>query len=143
MIIPDANLLIYAYDAGSPWHNAAAAWWTDTLNGSERVGLPWLVVLAFARISTNTTINANPLTANQVHTIIEQWEQTGVVEYIHPGMRHRSIMFGLLAQAAHSGNMINDAHLAALSIEAQATIYSNDRDFGLFPGVRWINPLVT
>jgi predicted nucleic acid-binding protein len=39
------------------------------------------------------------------------------------------------------GNLTTDTHLAALAIEHQGELHSNDADFGRFPGLRWRNPL--
>jgi predicted nucleic acid-binding protein len=36
---------------------------------------------------------------------------------------------------------VSDAQLAALAIEYQAVLHSNDSDFSRFPGLRWHNPL--
>lgn len=60
MLIPDANLLIYAHDSSSPDHGAAKKWWEAVLSGDEPVGLPWVVLLAFARIMTHPQICTNP-----------------------------------------------------------------------------------
>lgn len=141
MILPDANLLIYAYDAGSPWHAKSAAWWTSTLNGNQRVGMAWVVALAFLRISTHTGINENPMSVAEFGAILESWEQTGLVEYLMPGRQHRSLMLRLLSECGTSGNLTNDAHLAALAVENGAVIYSHDTDFHKFPEIHWVNPL--
>jgi uncharacterized protein len=141
MIIPDANLLIYAYDKGSPWHRRSAAWWERTLNGDEPVGLSWLVVFAFVRISTHSGINEDPLSLKEVDAILAEWEGTRLIRYLSPGPGHRRLFMDLLAQAGHAGNLINDAHLAALGIEHGGTVYSNDTDFGRFQNLRWMNPL--
>jgi predicted nucleic acid-binding protein len=46
----------------------------------------------------------------------------------------------LLAPTGVAGNLVNDAHLAALAVEHRAEIVSYDNDFSRFPGVRWITP---
>ena len=56
MIVPDANLLIYAYSSTSPSHRAARRWWEDALSGHEPVGIPWIVVLAFVRLISHPTL---------------------------------------------------------------------------------------
>ncbi len=49
-----------------------------------------------------------------------------------------------LVREAHpvggAGNLVSDAHLAALAIELGATLYSYDNDFARFPGLRWVDP---
>jgi predicted nucleic acid-binding protein len=45
------------------------------------------------------------------------------------------------ARGAAGGNLVSDAHLAALAVEHGATLHSTDRDFSRFDGLRWENPL--
>ena len=71
MIIPDANVLIYAHDEASPWHDKARAWWEGALSGVEPVGLPWVVVLAVTRLLTHPNLCENPLSPAQVRRIVE------------------------------------------------------------------------
>lgn len=59
---------------------------------------------------------------------------------IIPTDRHVAIMRELLQPLGTGGNLVNDAHLAALAIEHGATICSFDNDFSRFAGVRWIRP---
>ena len=61
MIVPDANLLIYAYSDGTPQHEAAREWWESLINGTERIGLPWAVATAFVRLMTHPRILAVPI----------------------------------------------------------------------------------
>jgi len=58
-----------------------------------------------------------------------------------PGPRHMEISFDLLRRLGASGNLTTDTQLAALAIEYQAEMHSNDQDFGRFPQLRWVNPL--
>src|SRR5258707_8386096 len=64
-MIIDANVLLYAVDAESTFHDAARAWLEETLNGPARVGLPWASLLAFQRISTHPRASASPLSPGQ------------------------------------------------------------------------------
>lgn len=141
MIVPDVNLLIYAYDSSSPWHRPARAWWSVLLSGDEPVGLPWLVAIAFLRITTHPTLNENPMAPAEVMEIFRDWEECPNFSYLHPGPRHREVLETLFRPGNVSGNRINDAHIAALAIEHHATVHSNDADFARFKGLRWKNPL--
>jgi hypothetical protein len=111
VILPDVNLLVYAYNAAAPEHPAARAWWEARLSGRETVGLAWLAVLGYLRIVTS------------------------------PGARHLDILEGLAEATRTIGTLATDLHLAALAIEHQAELHSNDTDLGRFPGLRWRNPL--
>jgi len=46
----------------------------------------------------------------------------------------------LIAEMGTAGNVVNDAHLAALALEYDGEVVTFDRDFGRFPGVRWRTP---
>jgi toxin-antitoxin system PIN domain toxin len=141
MIVPDVNLLIHAYNSGSPVHVHARAWWETTLSEPVPVGIPWVVLLGFIRISTHPQILDNPLPVNVACLRAEEWLNQPQVMVIHPGARHATILFDLLRRLGTAGNLTTDGHLAALSIEHQAELHSTDADFVRFPGLRWRNPL--
>jgi predicted nucleic acid-binding protein len=48
----------------------------------------------------------------------------------------------LLVEAGTAGNLVTDAHLAALAIESGAELCSSDSDFARFAKLRWTNPLM-
>lgn len=141
MIVPDANLLIYAYDASSRHHVAAARWWEDALNGEERVALPWTVVLAFLRLTTKRAVMSDPFPTDEALSIVESWFQQPNVSALAPGPRHLALVGGLLREAGAAGDLVGDAHLAALAIEHRATMCSHDRDFERFSGFALADPL--
>ncbi|MBI3688233.1 MAG: type II toxin-antitoxin system VapC family toxin [Actinobacteria bacterium] len=141
MIVPDVNLLLYAVDSGSPHHETAATWWRSALKGREPIGLPWVTALAFLRLTTNPRIFVRPLGAVQAADVVEGWFGRRHVVPIEPTQRHLALLRGLLDAVGTAGNLVTDAHLAALAIEHGATLCSADADFGRFPGLRWRNPL--
>ena len=140
MIVPDVNLLIHAYNSESRVHPAARAWWERLLNGTQPVGLSWVTVLGFIRLTTHRQILANPLTASTAGAHVRAWLAQPCVAVLHPGNRHADVLFGLLEHLGSAGNLTTDAHLAALCIEHQAELHSTDADFARFPGLRWTNP---
>jgi len=141
MIIPDTNLLIYAYDQTSESHQGARRWWEAALSGSELVGVPWIVVLAFVRLVTHPVVNENPMTVAQARQAVESWLRVDQVELLTPGRATFDYFFGFLEQAGTGGNLSTDAMIAALAMEHGGRIYSADRDFSRFPGIKWQNPL--
>ena len=141
MIVPDVNLLMHAYNAESPVHSAARAWWERLLNGTQPVGLAWAVILGFIRLATNRQVVQHPLSPAAACAHPRSWLAQPYVTIAHPGDRHAQIVFGLLETAGAAGNLTTDAHLAALAIEYQGEVHSTDADFSRFPGVRWINPI--
>ena len=56
--------------------------------------------------------------------------------------RHAAVLGPLLALPGMYGNLVPNAHLAALAIEHGLTLCSTDGDFARFPGLAWQNPLV-
>ncbi len=141
MILPDVNLLIYAHDAASPHHASARRWWEDTLNGAREVGLPWAVALGFVRLTTHPRVMRSPLAGPAAVAIVASWSTCPVLRPIEPGLRHLALVSELLAAAGVAGSLTTDAHLAALAIEHRAVLHTNDRDFGRFPGLQWVNPI--
>jgi toxin-antitoxin system PIN domain toxin len=141
MIVPDLNLLVYAYDSSSSMHESARQWWIGTLSGDEAVGLSWIVVFGFVRLWTNSRVFENPMTVEAATAHVESWFKRPVAKAINPGPRHMEIAFGLLRAEGKGGNLTSDAQLAALAIEAGATLHTADTDFLRFPGLKWVNPL--
>lgn len=141
MIVPDINLLLHAYNADSPVHAEARAWWEEALNSTSLVGLPWVVMLGFIRITTSRQAMSDPLHVTTACAHVRAWLEQANVAVVHPGDRHAETLFGLLQTLGAAGNLTTDAHLAALAIEHQAELCSTDADFSRFPGLRWTNPI--
>lgn len=143
MIFPDLNLLIYAYDPGSPAHPAARRWWETCLSRDRPIVLSWVVVLGFLRLTTNPRLSARPLPVSAACEIAGSWLLQPHVGFAHPGRRHPEILFQLLQKAGTGGNLTTDAHLAALAIEHRLELHTTDGDFSRFPGLHWRNPLLS
>lgn len=141
MILVDANLLIYAVDRDAPLHEPARRWLEDTFSSTQVVGLPWVVLLAFLRITTRSGIIRYPLAPERAVAYVDSWLELPFVEAVAPGRRHWPILRNLLTTTGTAGNLTSDAHVAALAIENGAAIYSTDHDFKRFPGVEHVNPL--
>lgn len=141
MILADANLLIYAYDAASPRHEGARAWLEEALLGGELVLLPWASILAFIRITTNPRAFTAPFSIEEASEVISEWLAHPRVRVVGPTERHWEILGRLLTSGQARGPLVSDAHLAALAIEHGAELQTTDRDFTRFPGLRFRNPL--
>ena len=140
MIVPDANLLLYAYDSKSDLQPRASRWLEEILSGPDTVGLTWISVGAFLRISTNLRLGRSQLSMVAAAQIVDRWLTRGVVRLIVPGDRHWALLKEMIVGQVH-GPGVTDAQLAALTIEHGGVLYTNDRDFARFPGLRWVNPL--
>ena len=141
MIVPDTNLLLYAYNDGSKHHDASRLWWENLVNGTERVGLPWIVTIGFTRLLTGSGPLSRPASLETTLNLVHEWFQFPHITPINPGPDHLILLRRNLMAAGVGGNLVNDAHIAALAMEYQAEVHSNDLDFGRFPGLRWRNPL--
>lgn len=141
MKVPDLNLLIYAVDRRAPSHTASLRWWNGLMSGNETVAFTWSVLLGFVRLTTNPSVVMEPLTADEALDYVDRWLSLPITTVIEPTVRHPSVLRDLLAGTGTAGNLVSDAHLAALAIEHGAELCSADRDFGRFPGLRWVNPL--
>ncbi|MBK9519618.1 MAG: PIN domain-containing protein [Anaeromyxobacter sp.] len=142
MILVDANLLLYAYDASAREHARAKAWLEDVLSHTEQVGFAWVTILAFLRIATNPRALASPLAPDEAVSIVESWLAQPCVVVVSPGERHWSVLGAMLARDQVRGPLVMDAHLAALALEQGAVLATHDRDFARFNGLRTVMPLV-
>jgi uncharacterized protein len=141
VILPDINLLIYAHNAAAPLHEPARDWWTRCLNGTEPVALPWIVAAGFIRLTTHPRVLVEPLEQKQAVGYVEAWLDRPQVIIMEPGKRFHRYFFNYLNELGTGGNLTTDAYLAALAVEHQAELHSNDTDFHRFNGLRWRNPL--
>jgi len=141
VIIPDINLLVYAYNTDAPDHEAAREWWESCLSERQSVGIPWVVALGFVRIMTSRVVLTDPMGPVDALAHVRSWLERPQAHVLVPGPRHLVILTEVMTSARASGRLTTDAHLAAMAIETQAELHSNDADFSRFPGLRWVNPL--
>jgi toxin-antitoxin system PIN domain toxin len=140
-VLVDANILLYAVDEASPLHERASSWLTERLNGDRRVAFPWHSLVAFLQISTHARASVRPLTPEKASSFVADWLEPEVAWIPREGPGHARILTDLIARYKLAGNIISDAHLAALAIEHGLEVCSNDADFARFSEVRWINPV--
>ncbi len=141
MTIPDTNLLVYAHREQAPQHATAAVWWQGLIEGTEQVALPWEIVISFIRIMTKPQIVTDPIPTGDLIAVVEDWLSREHVVIVLPGPRHLALVADLLTEIGIGDKFVPDAHIAALAIEHDAEVHTNDRDFARFPGLRWYNPL--
>lgn len=140
-MLVDANILLYAVDEDSPFHEPARRWLETALNGSRRVGLPWVSLSAFVRIVTHPRAVREPLGPADAWSLVEAWLDAPVSWIPSPGPGHREILGRLLTTLDLRGNLVADAALAALCIEHGLQMVSADSDFARFTEITWINPV--
>ncbi len=140
MIVVDANVLLYAVNADSRQHELARTWLDATLSGGRPLGFSWVVLLAFLRLATSRSVFPRPLTTGEAGDVVETWLTAPASLVLSETARHLAVLRGLLDEVGTAGNLVTDAHLAALAAEHGATIASFDRDFARFTGVRTLVP---
>jgi len=136
----DVNVLLYSVDEDSPHHAEAKRWLDTALTQSEAIGFDWGAMLAFLRVSTQAAAFAHPFSSDEAVARLEAWLSQPPAVVVEPTRRHLGLVAGLLGSVGTAGNLVNDAHLAALALEHGATVVSYDFDFGRFSGVRWALP---
>ena len=141
MILVDANILLYAEDSLSSFHQKARKWWDDQLSGSEPVCLCWTVLSALIRIGTNPRVFESPLSLEQALARIQGWLDQPCTRLIRPTEQHWATFQQMLNDGQAVANLVTDAHIAALALEHGCTVASTDADFARFPKLKWTNPL--
>jgi toxin-antitoxin system PIN domain toxin len=138
--VVDANVLLYAVNVDAERHDESRSWLDAALSGAATVGFSWLAMLAFARLSTKIGLFPTPLTTDEALARLEAWTTQPTAVIVRPTSRHLALVRTLLQPLGTGGNLVNDAHLAALAIEHRGTVVSYDNDFGRFSDVRWRTP---
>ena len=141
MILVDVNLLLYATNVSASQHRVAREWLDRQLVETPRVGLPWATLLGFLRLVTSPRVIARPLTMAAAWQQVSLWLACEPAWIPLPTERHADVLGKLLAEPGVYGNLVPDAHLAALAIEHGLTLCSTDGDFARFPELKWLNPL--
>ena len=141
MILIDANLLLYAYQPRAAQHAPSRRWLESVLSGSQLVRFAWVTVWGFIRIATNPRVFERPLVVSEAEAIVSSWLAQPNAGILEPGERHWEILCSLMNDGQTSGALVMDAVLAAIALEHGATLYSTDRDFSRFAGLKCINPL--
>lgn len=142
MIVPDANLLLYAYDSSSRFHQPASAWWQSCLSGGESVGLCAPVLFAFLRIATSRRTFVTPMSIEGAGGHVRGWLERSVTEFLPTQESDVLQALAWLEAAGTGGDLTTDAQIAATAHRHRATVHTADTDFGRFPDVRWRNPLL-
>ncbi|MDI3389941.1 type II toxin-antitoxin system VapC family toxin [Streptomyces sp. B-S-A8] len=141
MIFCDANVLVHAFRKDAEEHDAYNRWLTERLNGEEPVAISSVVASGFVRIVTHPRIFPDPAPVAAALEFVEALRQAPAAVPLREGERHWEIFGRLCRKVSARGNLVPDAHLAALAIESGATLYSADRGFARFPGLRWQHPM--
>ncbi len=141
MNLVDSNILIYAKFSDLPQHERARSWLEAQLSAPGKTGIPWQSSLGFLRLATNPRLFGRPLEVGAAWRQVLEWINHPRVWIPEPTEDHPRVLGSIIAQVKVTGNLVPDAHLAAIAIEHGLTVCSADADFARFPGVVWMNPI--
>lgn len=141
MIVPDVNVLVIAHRADQEGHGLVREWLENEVNSDQPFALADIAVAGFLRVVTNPRIYRRPSPLDTALAFVDGLVEQPTCVPIAAGRRHWRILRGLLHDADARGNLVPDAHLAAVAIEHGGTVATRDRGFGRFRGLRWLDPL--
>jgi toxin-antitoxin system PIN domain toxin len=141
VILPDVNVLVYAYREDMPRHAEYRAWLEDVVNSARPYAVSDVVLSGMLRVVTHPRIFKTRSDLQSAFSFAEAVRSRPNAVVVSPGARHWQLFQELCASADARGNLVADAYLAALAIETNSELLSTDRDFARFPGLRWRHPL--
>lgn len=141
MILPDVNVLLYAHRADAPGHPGYRDWLRSVLEGDEPVALPDVVATAVVRIATDRRVFRPPSTVDEAFSFVAALRSNPMALPVRPGPGVFSVFERLCREFGVRGADVSDAYLAAVAIDGGCTLYTADRGFARFPGLRWRHPL--
>lgn len=141
MLVPDVNVLVYAYREDAQDHDRYLAWLEGAAASEAPFGLVDAVLSGFLRVVTHPRVFDPPSPIHHALRFVEELRARPNATPISPGRRHWQIFTGLCRDAGVKGGLVADAYLAALAIESGSEWVTTDRDFARFPGLRWRHPL--
>jgi uncharacterized protein len=140
MILPDVNVLIYAFRGDDPQHPLSRAWLNTIVAGETRFGVSPLTLSALVRVTTNTRTYREPSTFEDAFGFCEDLLGQPHCQVIVPGERHWEVFKRLCIETNTRGPRVTDAWFAALAIEWGCEWITLDRDYARFPGLKWSAP---
>jgi uncharacterized protein len=140
MILPDVNVLIYAFREDLPQHALCRRWIAAVVSSDARFGLSPLVMGAVVRITTNPRAFITPSAIEEAFGFCEDLLGQPHCQVVEPGDRHWDIFRRLCIETDIRGPRVTDAWFAALAIEWGCEWVTLDRDYARFPGLRWQLP---
>jgi toxin-antitoxin system PIN domain toxin len=140
VILPDVNVLVYAFRSDAERHVEYRAWLEAIVNGRNAYGMAPQVLASLVRVCTHPRIFREPSSLAETLAFCDALLGPDHSTLIQPGERHWSLFTELCDRTDAAGNLVQDAWLAALAIEHGCEWISTDRDYARFPGLRWRTP---
>lgn len=139
MVIPDVNVLVYAFREDTPYHDQALSWLVSRLGDPmEEIIIPDLVLVGFLRICTNPRIFHEPSTTEEAteftrSVISQSTYKTAPALGAEP-------LLDLLVESQSRADLVTDAYIAFVALQLGATVATYDRDFRRFDNLRLVTP---
>ncbi len=143
MVLPDVNVLVYAHRQETVSHAACREWLEGVINGDEAYAISDLVLSGFVRVVTHPKVFKHPSKIGDALAFAQQVRDQPNCVHVEPGPRHWDLFNRLCRETGVKGNLVPDAYLAAIAIEAGCEWISTDHDFSRFKGLRWRHPLAS
>ena len=137
MILPDVNILIYAFRRDMPQHARVRPWFDGVMQGDAAFGLSRLALSALVRVTTNRKTFVSPSTLDEAFGFCRDVVDQPHCRMVEPGERHWDIFERLCRETETTGSRLTDAWFAALAIEHGCEWITLDRDYARFPGLKW------
>jgi toxin-antitoxin system PIN domain toxin len=141
LILPDVNVLILAHRDDQEDHEHVWSWLKREVNSERPFAIADVAVAGFIRIVTNPRIYSDPSSITDALGFVGGMMERPNCVPVSAGTRHWPIFQRVIVEANARGNLVPDAHLAAIAIEHGATIATRDRGFSRFPGLSWLDPV--
>ena len=143
MFVVDTNLLLYARDENSAFHERMRTSLAEWGAGRETWFVTWSVVNEFLRVATHRSVFAHPLTFAEAWDFIESLRTSASFGFLVETDRHAEVVRELTREYPRiSGNRMHDLHIAALMREhGVVEIRTADVGFHQFKFLRVLNPL--
>lgn len=141
MILPDVNVLVYAFRDAAPEHQAYRRWLTEAVATDHPFAISELVLSGFVRVVTHPRVFDPPTPVDAAMAFANALRNQPNAVVISPSARHWDTFERLCTAVGAKGGLVADAYLAALAIDAGCEWITSDRDFSRFPGLRWRHPL--
>jgi toxin-antitoxin system PIN domain toxin len=140
MVLPDVNVLIYAFRQDASQHAVCRAWLDRTILGDARFGISPLALAAVVRITTQPRVFQVPSTLDDALGFCDDILGQSHCQTVEPRERHWDVFKRLCIETDTRGRRVTDAWYAALAIESGCEWVTMDRDFARFPGLKWSVP---
>ena len=143
MIALDTNILVQAHREDAAFHGRALECVTSLAEGRVAWALPWPCLHEFFAIVTHPRIFDPPTPSALALDQIDAWLESPPVVLLAETSEHWPQLRALLVQAKVAGPLVHDARIAALCLQhGVSELWTADRDFGRFPALRAVNPLI-